>query len=147
MSISATAHATDQDLKNLGLLTKGNIISLKRYCQEMLKDKEQEERQNNSKRKLEASSDSQLFKKRKKDEASEKAPKKTQLGWLHFDEEQKRFVAVRQTKGGGTRDTHFALDATADEIIEMAKTLFYPGGFSCFGDMQEMEFSLANYKQ
>lgn len=101
-----------------------------------------------SKRKLEASSDSHLFKKRKKEEASEKkAPKKIQLGWLHFDEKQKRFVAVRQTKGGGTRNTHFALNATADKIIEIAKTLFYPGGFSCFGDVQEMEFSLANYKQ
>ena len=161
MSISATAHATDKDLKDLGLLKKGDIISLKKYCQEMLEDKEQEERhkekivlletildKNKSKRKLEASSDSQPLKKRKKGEASEKkAPKKIQLGWLHFDEKQKRFVSVRQTKGGGTRDIHFNLDTTADEIIEMAKTLFYPGGFSCFGDIEEMEFSLANYKQ
>ena len=44
MSISATAHATDKDLKDLGLLKKGDIISLKKYCQEMLEDKEQEER-------------------------------------------------------------------------------------------------------
>ena len=54
--------------------------------------------------------------------------------------QKKRFVAVRQTKEGGTRDTHLALDATAGEIIEMAKTLFYPGGFSFYGDMQEKEF-------
>ena len=40
MSISATAHATDKDLRDLGLLKKGDIISLKRYCQEVLEDEE-----------------------------------------------------------------------------------------------------------
>ena len=29
----------------------------------------------------------------------------------------------------------------------MGKTLFYPEGFCCFGNVEEMEFSLANYKQ
>ena len=82
--------------------------------------------ENKSKRKLEApTSDSmQLLKKRKKGKPSEKkALKKIQLGWLHYDEKQKRFVAVRQTKGGGTRDVNFTLDTTADEIIEMGKML------------------------
>ena len=41
MSIAATAHAKEDDLKELGLLRKGDIINLKRYCQEKLKDKEQ----------------------------------------------------------------------------------------------------------
>ena len=163
MSISATAHATDKDLKDLGLLKNGDIISLKRYCQGLLEDEEQKEKRrekvalledildkNKLKRKLEApmSDSMQLLKKRKKGKAAEKkARKKIQLGWLHYDEKQERFIAVRQTKGGGTWDVNFTLDTTADEIIETGKTLFYPGGFSCFGDVEEMEFSLANYKQ
>lgn len=40
MSISAAAHATDKDLRDLGLLKKGDIISLKRDCQEVLEDEE-----------------------------------------------------------------------------------------------------------
>ena len=115
MSISATAHATDNDLRDLGLLKKGDIISLKRYCQQVLEDEEKKGKyrekvalletileENKSKRKLEApTSDSmQSSKKRKKGKASEKkALKKIQLGWLHYDEKQERFVAVRQTKG------------------------------------------------
>ena len=71
--------------------------------------------ENKSKRKLEAPTNdsTQLLKKRKKGKPSEKkALKKIQLGWLHYDEKQKRFVAVRQTKGGGggTRDINFTLD-------------------------------------
>ena len=163
MSISATAHAKDKDLRDLGLLKKGDIISLKRYCQEVLEDEEKKGKyrekvalletileENKSKRKLEAPTgdSTQLLKKRKKGKPSEKkALKKIQLGWLHYDEKQKRFVAVRQTKGGETREINFTLDATADEIIEMGKTLFFPEGFCCFGDVEEMEFSLANYKQ
>ena len=163
MSISATAHATDKDLRDLGLLKKGDIISLKRYCLEVLEDEEKKGKhkekvalletileENKSKRKLEAPTgdSTQLLKKRKKGKPSEKkALKKIQLGWLHYDEKQKRFVAVRQTKGGGTRDVNFTLDTTADEIIEMGKMLFYPEGFCCFGNVEDMEFSLANYKQ
>ena len=49
--------------------------------------------------------------------------------------------------GGGTRDVNFTLDTTADEIIEMGKMLFYPEGFCCFGNVEDMEFSLANCKQ
>ena len=102
MSISATAHATDNDLRDLGLLKKGDIISLKRYCQQVLEDEEKKGKyrekvalletileENKSKRKLEApTSDSmQSSKKRKKGKPSEKkALKKIQLGWLHYDE-------------------------------------------------------------
>ena len=120
MSISATAHATDKDLRDLGLLKKGDIISLKRYCLEVLEDEEKKGKhkekvslletileENKSKRKLEAPTgdSTQLLKNRKKGKPSEKkALKKIQLGWFHYDEKQKRFVDVGQTKGGGTRD-------------------------------------------
>ena len=120
MSISATAHATDKDLRDLGLLKKGDIISLKRYCLEVLEDEEKKGKhkekvalletileENKSKRKLEAPTgdSTQLLKNRKKGKPSEKkALKKIQLCWFHYDEKQKRFLAVGQTKGGGTRD-------------------------------------------
>ena len=88
--------------------------------------------ENKSKRKLEAptSDSAQLLKKRKKGKASEKKSlRKIQLGWLHYDGKKGRFIAVRHTKGGGTRDVNFTLDATTDEIIEMGKHYSTPRAF------------------
>ena len=73
--------------------------------------------------------------------------KRVQLGWLHYSDKQKRYVGVRQNKGGGTRDISLSIDATADSIIETGKELFLPGGISSFGSIDMMEFTLANYKE
>ena len=73
--------------------------------------------------------------------------RKVQLGWLHYNDKQKRYIAVRQNKGGGTRDINLSPDATADIIIETGKELFFPDGVSAFGKAECMEFTLANYKE
>lgn len=44
-----------------------------------------------------------------------------------YSDKQKRYVAVRQNKGGGTRDIVLSIDATADSIIGTGKELFFPG--------------------
>ena len=73
--------------------------------------------------------------------------KRVLLGWLHYSDKQKRYVAVRQNKGGGTRDISLSIDATADSIIEIGKELFFPGGVSSFGSIDAVQFTLANYKE
>ena len=40
-----------------------------------------------------------------------------------------------------------ALSTTADAILKMAKELFFPAGRSTVGNMNDMEFKLANFKQ
>ncbi|KAK3742020.1 hypothetical protein QZH41_014346 [Actinostola sp. cb2023] len=159
MSIIATAHASDKDLGDLGLVRKGDIISLRRFCFDKLEEKKQthnrdEKRellekileQNKVKRKQGASNG--LHVKRTKGKTPTACgSKKIQLGWLHFDKKRKQFVAVRQSRGGGTRDIHLALDATVPQIIEIGKDLFFPDKSSLFGNMEMMDFSLANFRQ
>lgn len=58
-----------------------------------------------------------------------------------YSDKQKRYVAVRQNKGGGTRDIVLSIDATADSIIGTGKELFFHhGGLSSFGSIDTMEF-------
>lgn len=57
-----------------------------------------------------------------------------------YSNKQKRYVAVRQNKGGGTRDIVLSIDATADSIIGTGIELFFHGGLSSFGSIDTMEF-------
>lgn len=57
---------------------------------------------NKSKRRLETFSS--LPHKRRGKALEGSGTKRVQLGWLHYSDKQKRYVAVRQNKGGGTRD-------------------------------------------
>ena len=83
----------------------------------------------------------------KKRSGATSGTKKIQLGWLHFQETVDRYVSIRQSKGGGTREITVCLDTTASQIIERAKELFFPDGVSSFGKEEDMSFSLANFKQ
>lgn len=159
MSVVAIAHATDEELRSLGLRKRGDLIRLRRFCVEKIQESENKEKlnkkkellekileNNKSKRRMETSSS--LPHKRSRGKAPEgSGTKKVQLGWLHYSEKQKRYVAVRQNKGGGTRDISLSTDATADSIIEFGKELFFPSGISSFGSIDIMEFKLANYKE
>lgn len=159
MSVKATAHATDDDLRALGLTKRGDLICLRRFCMAKLQESKSKERmnekkdllekileRNKSKRRLETSSS--LPHKRNKGKApGGSGMKRVQLGWLHYNNKQKRYIAVRQNKGGGTRDIYLPPDATADNIIETGKELFFPNGVSSFGKADMMEFTLANYKE
>ena len=159
MSVIATAHATDEELRALGLSRRGDLIGLRRFCVEKVQESENKERlnekkdllerileKNKSKRRLETVSS--LPHKRSRRKAPEgSGTERVQLGWLHYNDKQKRYVAVRQNKGGGTREISLSIDATADSIIETGKELFFPGGISSFGSIDMMEFTLANYKE
>lgn len=79
---------------------------------------------------------------RSKKKVQEIQSKKVQLGWVHYDEKQRKYIGVRTPRGGGTRDVPFPFSASAKEIIEVGKELFYPNGNSCHGLISDMDFKI-----
>ena len=49
-------------------------------------------------------------------------------------------------KGGGTREVDIKLNADKDDIIAIAKTIFFTDGNSNFGPEQLITFGLANFQ-
>ena len=64
----------------------------------------------------------------------------------HFSEVQKRFVAVQQSRGGGTRSVLMSGYSTIFDILEEARNLFFPQGKSVYGNWMDMDCELANFK-
>jgi hypothetical protein len=157
MDASAIVHASDQVLRGLGLKT-GDILSLRAYVSEKQDSKKDEERQarkaslieqlleqkkttsggSGTKRK----SESQTGSKKQK----QKSSKKVQIGWMHYNEEQQRYVPVRMAKGGGARDIDMPVNANIEHVKESSASLFFPNGTSFFGKLDEMELSVGNYQ-
>ena len=70
---------------------------------------------------------------------------KFEIGWLHFSEEKARYLAVRQSTGGGTRSISLPGISRVSDIIDEARNLFFPEGESTFGSWLEMDYDLANF--
>ena len=68
------------------------------------------------------------------------------MGWLHFDPQQKKFVAVRHAKCGGTRSISTKLNSNAQDLIRMGRAVFFPNDNSFFGNFTEMKASIGNFK-
>lgn len=51
---------------------------------------------------------------------------KVQFGWMVFANQ--KFTQVRTQKGGGTRLVEMSLSATYKDILEQAKSSFFPNG-------------------
>ena len=71
--------------------------------------------------------------------------RKFEIGWLHFSEEKGRYLAVRQSTGGGTRSISLPGSSRMSDIIDEARNLFFPQGGSTFGRWLEMDYDLANF--
>ena len=156
MDASAIVHASDQVLRGLGLET-GDILSLRAYVSQNQGSNNDEERQarkaslieqlleqkktssggNGTKRKPQLQTGSKKQK--------HKSSKKVQVGWMHYNEGQQRYVPVRMAKGGGARDIEMPLDADIEYVKESSASLFFPNGTSNFGKLDEIELSVGNY--
>lgn len=53
---------------------------------------------------------------------------------------------MRMAKGGSTREVEIELNAGKDDIIGIAKSIFFTDGNSYFGPEQLMTFGLANFQ-
>ena len=160
MDAVAISHASDYTLRGLGLKT-GDILSLKAFVTDSeVNQKNSMEKQEREKRKLElieqlqsgqgnkssgtkrnvGSSQTRNVKQRSR------TSKKVQVGWMHYNEDQQRYVAVRMSRGGGTRDINMSVQANIEMVLNTASSVFFPDGKSCFGNLDEMNCTVGNYK-
>lgn len=70
--------------------------------------------------------------------------RKFEIGWLHFSVKG-RYLAIRQSTGGGTRSISLPGISRVSDIIDEARNLFSPQGESTFGSWLEMDCDLANF--
>ncbi|XP_031358447.1 uncharacterized protein LOC116182069 isoform X3 [Photinus pyralis] len=62
-----------------------------------------------------------------------KATRVVQVGWMNFNEQNKKFQQVRLNKGGGTRSISVDRDCQVKMILEKAIEIFFPNGISPSG--------------
>ena len=160
MDFNAVQFASDKILEEYGLKAAGQRLSLRWFCQTqnqnsfaLAGDNNTESRDARKRRLLE-----ELRNKAKKNATAEKSSKvyppnhvektrKIQLGWMHYNEEKQKYVAVRMASGGGTRDVNIRVNANAKGIIKEAAELFYPNGESLhYGAASSMKLELGNFK-
>ena len=152
MDAATIALATDEDMKNLGLVRKGDVIALRAFCTK--RNEAGKEDRTDKKRKLLEVLKSKLPRTKISKKSMEDTPKtsvkkttrKVSLGWQHFDNSQNRYVLVRIGRGGGTRDVSIPIDSTRDDILKEMLDLFFPSGNSIFGSASTMKFNLGNFK-
>ena len=72
--------------------------------------------------------------------------RRVQIGWIHYNMKKEKYCSVRIQTGGETKGVKMALSATTDIILKMAKELFSPAGRMTIGNINDMEFKLANLK-
>ncbi|KAB0790677.1 hypothetical protein PPYR_12030 [Photinus pyralis] len=76
-----------------------------------------------------------------------KATRVVQVGWMNFNEQNKKFQQVRLNKGGGTRSISVDRDCQVKMILEKAIEIFFPNGISPSGPVNSFEFKLLDFKQ
>jgi hypothetical protein len=173
MDPDAICGADDKLLEDLGLCAKGDICALRSYCQGWNSSstpsgsftQTPESCRQERKRKLMAilQSGKKTRLKQNVAETSTKSKKtnnvvtgssvqmkektrRIQLGWLHYNKKEDRYIHVRATNGGGTRNMEFPAAYTKDNVLQAAIGIFFENGQSKFGFANEMEFDLANFK-
>ena len=140
-------------LVELGLETRGDLYALRSFCErkeKQTKSKDAEERKQSLIDKIRCKkvkhSSGPESQKKNRPSSSYGKPRKFELGWQHFSEVHKRFVAVRQSRGGGTRSVSMSGYSTISDILEEARNLFFPQGKSVYGNWMDMDCELANFK-
>lgn len=148
MDILAVQNATDDVLKNLGLIKAGDRLSLRGFC-DSNQTKEKDGKRKQLLQAFHSSKAQKLEKMKKKDE--KKHPKKDKeksikLGWKHFCEKEGKYVYVSSQKGGGPRRVTVPLATTRMDIMRLLKSTFFPGGKSYHGKEEEMLFALGSFQ-
>ena len=128
MDKGAIWEASETDLNQLGLTERGDIIRLKAFAVEKSENKKKLGELNTN-----AGKERPICKKSRKEKA-------VTLGWVHYQEGNKKYSAVHLSNGGGTRK-HFPNNAKASDIVEAMKNIFFPDANSKFGKLKEMLFS------
>ena len=158
MDILAVLNANDDVLKDMGLTTAGDRLSLHGFCSKAQEKQQKEERESKRGRLLEAflsskkdrssklmtASDNQQQKKRLEKEKNKS--KRIQVGWKHFREEVEDYVLVPLSKGGGSRYATMLLSSNRIDVMKLCKSIFFPNGESHYGRTEDMVFAIGNFR-
>lgn len=71
----------------------------------------------------------------------EKKTRKIEFGWLNYQDTV--YKQVRRATGGGTREIIVKKDERVSSILERGKTLFFPGGKSVKGKLEDFDCMLS----
>ena len=126
MDEGAVRAASEQHLKDLGLTEIGNIIALKAFA-----------RQRNK----------QVLRNLVADAGTERVARKRSisksrtvyLGWKNYDKMKNAYCGVRESRGGGVRQHKFSCDASTEQIVNVAKKLFFPKEKSMLGELPDFQ--------
>ena len=153
MDVSAVVHASDDLLQQLGLEQAGDRLSLRAFCDQECETSDKPKEGKEFKEKKRTLLESFLRKKSKRPkpagDLSKNAVEKSRrihLGWKHFKGHAKGFVLVPLAKGGGTRTISMPTASNRIDLIQEGKALFFPKGESIFGRVEDMTFSLSNFR-
>lgn len=75
-----------------------------------------------------------------------KTIRKTEIGWMHYDNEKEVFK-WEPKRGGGTRKLSVSKDAHKKQLIQEAVHLFFPNGRNGLGSLTDFELGLTNYQE
>ena len=135
MDKGAIWEASEEDLHQLGLTERGDIIRLKAFCA-----KTSDSKQKLAERIINAGKERTSHKKSRKE-------KVVSLGRVHFNERKNKYCGVRISKGEGTRQHYFPNNAAAEEILNVMKLKFFPNGSSSLGKLCDMQIRFGNFQQ
>ena len=152
MDFTAIKMTNDEELQSVGKLRKGDVLALHAFVEAKPNKAERDE-----KRKLLQTLKAKLPRKKSKSKSKgentteiKEDPKKTHrkisIGWQHFDKVKNKYISVRLSKGGGSRDISVPINSTRPDISEQMKLVFFPEGKSVFGNASRMKMSLGDYK-
>ena len=166
MDERAISVASDENLRQLGIVAQGDILALRAFATGQLnktpgadrKEDQEDSREQRKKmlieklvlgRKKVGGRDSESSKEKKAKVIEAPLPKvktrKVKLAWQHFNQETERYVMVRESTGGGQREMSISVSADYTEILNLLIDLFFPNGKSSRGPSYEMEFRLGNF--
>ena len=82
----------------------------------------------------------------KKRAPPEKLERRINIGWLHYRSID-GYKQVRLDQGGGVRSVTVDRYAAYDDILEKGKELYFPGGHSTKGPIEDFKFDLCDFKR
>lgn len=155
MDYQAIRMSSADDLQQLDCV-KGDAMNLKHFAQSKLDEAQNVSLQKEKKRLLEdtlleashhrkkITTNNKKHKGKGRVQPKVNQTRKVSIGWLHYQESSRSYTQVKTAKGGGVCIVDLSLDSKQEKVVNIGKDLFFQNGSSIFGDIDDLEFGLAN---
>ena len=139
--------SSDDVLRELGLLAKGDLLTLRAFCLKIEIKNETSGKNENRLRELKyAIGNNGRVSKEGARKFSNKA-RTVQVVWKHFNSTGKYYESVKPRDGGGTKSLKINKNATKKELLEIAKQLFCIKNKIKLGFVFNLRFELATFSE